>query len=89
VLGCVGNLLHLKLLSDVRVQRILQSSSAKVRSYVEILSSAEGQNCSEILEPLVAGHIDGVTNREAGGGVLVLAMHLGELQTVESSRAVG
>jgi hypothetical protein len=48
-----------------------------------------GREALEILELLVAGHIHGVADREAGGGVLILAMHLGELLTVESGRAVG
>jgi hypothetical protein len=89
VLGCIGHLLPSQLLSDGRVQMILQSSSTKGKSRAEVLSSAEGGACSEILELLAAGHLHGVADREAGGGVLVLGMHLGELLTVESGRAVG
>jgi hypothetical protein len=54
----------------------------------QVFSSAEGKTRSEILEPLVAGRIHGVTDQEAGGRVLVLAMHLVELLTVESGRLI-
>jgi hypothetical protein len=85
-LGCIRNLLHRELLSDVRVQRILQSFPAKGRSTMEILPSKKGATRSEVLKPLVAGHIHGVTYWEAGGGVFILAVYLGE--TVDSGRPV-
>jgi hypothetical protein len=49
----------------------------------------KGATCSEILKPLIAGHIHGMTYREAGGGMLIRAMDLGELLTVDRGRAVG
>jgi hypothetical protein len=73
-LGCVGNLLPSQLLYDVRIQRILQSSSTKGKSRSEVLSFAEGEARSEILELLVTSHIHGVAHQEAGSRVLVFAM---------------
>jgi hypothetical protein len=87
-LMCIRNLLHCKLLYNVQVQRILQSFPAKGRSTVEILPSTKGATRSEVLKPLVAGHIHGETYREAGGGVFILAVYLGELLTVDSGWAV-
>jgi hypothetical protein len=87
-LWCIRNLLHREFLSNVRVQRILQSFPAKGRSTVEILPSTKGATCSEVLKPLVAGHIHGVTYRKAGGGVFILAVYLGKLLTVDSGWAV-
>jgi hypothetical protein len=81
--GRIRNLFHREFLSDVRIQRILQSSIAKGRPTVEILSPTKSATCPEILQPLIAGHIHGMTYREADGGLLVLAMYLGELLTVD------
>jgi hypothetical protein len=48
-LGCIRNLLHREFLSDVRVQRILQSFPAKGRSTVEILSYDTHQDWEALL----------------------------------------
>jgi hypothetical protein len=41
-----------------------------------------------ILEPLVAGHIHGVTYRDAGDRLFVLTVDLGELLTVDRGGTV-
>jgi hypothetical protein len=42
----------------------------------------------EILEPLVAGHIHGIIDREVDGGLLVLAVDFGKLLAVDRGGAV-
>jgi hypothetical protein len=50
--GCGRNLFHREFLSDIRVQRILQSSSAKWHPAGNLLVDRTCLTCPKILEPL-------------------------------------
>jgi hypothetical protein len=80
--GRVRNLFHREFLSDVLIQRIIQSSTAKGHPTGKILSARKGATCPKILFLLIARHIHGMTYREADGGLFVLTMDLGELLTM-------
>jgi hypothetical protein len=78
------SLMKLFYLSNTGTPLILGTS----RRVVHLAASTKGATCSEILKPLIAGHIHGMTYRESGGGMFILAMYLGELLTVDHSWAV-